>query len=150
MADPTFPATDGVVYALAIRGDTLYLGGSFHAAGGVMTGGFAALDAQSGAPRRVWPRVAGRVYATASDGKGGWYFGGFFTSIAGVGRNGLAHIRADGSLDAWNPSVHGQVYALAIACSTVYVGGSFDSIGGQPRACFGAVDAASGAVLPIN
>ena len=38
-----------------------------------------------------------------------------------------------GLVDAWNPDVDGGVYGMALSGTTLYVGGDFESVGGQPR-----------------
>ena len=49
-----------------------------------------------------------------------------------------------GLATAWDPSAAAEVFALAVSGSTVYVGGEFDTIGGQSRNNLAAVDATSG------
>ena len=148
--DRTIPWTNGAVHALAIAGDTLYIGGAFSAVNGTFTGGHAALDPVTGELDRRWPEAGGSVLACVADGSGGWYVGGTFSSFAGVARAGLAHLRADGSLDGWNPGANGFVTALARIGPVVYAGGAFTTAGGQPRARLAAFDAATGAVLDWN
>ena len=150
LADPHFPATNGWVYSLAFKGDTLYVGGSFSAIGGVPTGGAAAVDSSTAAADPKFPRVLGTVYASLPDGQGGWYIGGLFSSVAGIPRNNLAHLRTDGSLDGWNPGTNGLVRCLASARGRVFVGGAFGSVGGLSRAYVAAVDSTTGGVLPWN
>src|SRR5689334_14320019 len=147
--DPTLWTTDGSVSAMALDGNTLYIGGTF-ARIGPNTGGFATLNDATGALRAGWPRVEGLVGAVAPDGSGGCYIGGSFTSVAGVARLNLAHLRADGTLDGWNPGADGDVRALAVSGSTVYAGGDFTSIGGQARNYIAALDATSGLAMAWN
>jgi hypothetical protein len=61
------------------------------------------LNAKTGRPlARV--RVDGPITAAVSDGHGGWYIGGGFTTVDGHRWVGLARITANGSLDtAWHP-----------------------------------------------
>src|SRR5262249_35994614 len=88
--DPRLWVTDDRVNPVALSGNTLFVGGSFHYVG-PNTGSFVGLDATSGAPRPNWPRVDGTVQAAASDSIGGWYIGGVFQAVAGVPRTNLAH-----------------------------------------------------------
>jgi len=99
--NPNMWVTNGSVDAIATSGNTIYIGGSFTRVG-PNTGSFVGIDAGSGAPVANWPRVTGEVLCSAPDGASGWYIGGTFTSVAGVARGNLAHIRADMTLDAWN------------------------------------------------
>src|SRR5690348_4888057 len=93
--DPKPWATDGPVYAVAVAGGTIYLGGDFHRIG-PNTPHFAAREVPGGAIRAEWPKVDGTVYCSAPDGAGGVFIGGAFTAVNGQPRGGLAHIRADG------------------------------------------------------
>src|SRR5512134_3453315 len=137
--------TDGRVWAAAVAGDLLYIGGEF-AYVGPATGSGVPLDAATGQPPSSFPKVccAGQVYAVVPDGSGGWYIGGSFSSVGGVPRSNLAHILADNTVSDWNPSPTSVVRALALDGSTLYVGGSFGSIGGQARNNIAALDVATG------
>src|SRR5690348_10469879 len=72
--------TDGYVYALARYGRNLILGGQFTQVGPV-TGSSAVADSGTSAPHAPWPRIAGTVLASASDGVGGWFLGGVFGQV---------------------------------------------------------------------
>jgi outer membrane protein assembly factor BamB len=124
-------------------GGTVYIGGYFSRVG-PRVGPWAAVDASSGQIQPGLAQVSGgeaQVLTTASDGSGGWYIGGSFTHVGGVARAGLAHVRADGTLDpTWDPAPNGLVWALARSGSTLFVGGRFTSIGGQARTAIAALD----------
>src|SRR5437667_3517164 len=98
LVNPHLWATNGVVRAMALSGNTLYIGGDFTYVG-PNTGGFANIDATSVTVVPGSPHVDGTVYASAADGQGGWYIGGNFTRVWGEPRSNLAHIRPDGTLD---------------------------------------------------
>jgi len=148
--DPDAWVTDKAVYAIARSADTTYIGGWFTYVG-PYTGNGVPIDAASGAPVPVYPKVNGIVNATVSDGSGGWYIGGTFTQVGEVARKNIAHILSDGSVDAaWNPNANRDVYALAVSGTTVYAGGWFSSIGGQPRNNIAALDATTGAATAWN
>jgi len=138
------PMTDGQVWCMAQQGDTLYIGGRFHTVG-PPSGGFVVIDPATGSQLQGWPAVTGSVAAAAADGQGGWFIGGGFFAVGGVPRSYLAHVRSDGTLDAWNPSVDGPVGALTRVNSLLYLGGGFTSVGGQPHAGAAAVDVQTGA-----
>lgn len=56
---------------------------------------------------------------------------------------------ASGVVDAaWNPQVSPE--ALAISGGTLYVGGFFSTVAGQPRSSLAAIDLATAALLPWN
>ena len=147
---PELPVTNGTVFATALSDDgaTLYLGGDFSYVG-PYTGSGVRLSPSAGTVLPGGARVNGEVLVSVPDGAGGYYIGGQFTSVGGVARNRLAHVLADGTLDAaFDPSVSGgSVFALAFGGGTLYAGGSFDSVGGQARRNLAAVDAATGAVV---
>ena len=88
------------------------------------------------------------------------YVGGFFDTIRGKTRHLLAALDAQtGAILPWNPGVSGsgrqdqgdpRVAAIAVSGRTVYVGGVFDRVGGQPRALLAALDARSGRATAWN
>ena len=143
--EPRFWATDGPVRATVLVDSTLYIGGEFGVVGPV-TGGGAALSRASGRARPESPTIGGTVEAVASDGSGGWYIAGSFSSVGGVARSGLAHLRADLSISPWDPAHDptATIKALAVGDGVVYVGGTFSTIGGQPRRCLAARDTTTG------
>lgn len=91
--------------------------------------------------------INGIVNIAISDGNGGVFIGGSFTKVGNVVRNGVAHIKADKSLDLlWNPNVTYTsppqiVYALALSGNSLYIGGLFTSVGGQNRSGIARVSA---------
>ncbi len=58
--------------------------------------------------------------------------GGEFTSAGGLLRENLAAIGPDGVATAWNPGADGPVEALLRKDGTIYAGGHFATVGGQP------------------
>jgi hypothetical protein len=142
-----------------------YIGGDFTMFNLWDTGGGAAFGQGTDLPDVDFPKVAGSVNAVAGDGSGGFYIGGEFTCIGALNgdadctdtgefvRNRLAHINADGSVDAaWDPSANNTVHAIAVSGSTVYIGGGFTAIGSGPTARnrIAAVSTATGAATDWN
>jgi len=84
------------------------------------------------------------------------YLGGWFWKVGGQLRHSVAAVDATtGALRSWNPNgtLTGflpNVEDIAVSGSTVYVGGTFDAFGGQPRESLAAVDATSGQVKPFT
>ncbi len=138
-----FHVTNGPVHAVALSGNTLYIGGEFTMVGPA-TGCFVATDATTGAVIPGFPKVNGTIYDMASDGAGGWFIGGIFSRVGSVPRLNLAHVLADNSVAAWNPGADGNVNTVEVSGSTVYVGGYFSNTGGQPRNRIAAIDAVTG------
>ena len=127
-----FLTPDGQISALLTINDTIYLGGAFTYLG-IPTGGGAMLNA-NGKPDTDYPQVVGTVQTVVPDGSGGWYIGGLFTYVGASSRLNLAHIRPDKTVDSWNPSPNGAVNTIALAGSTVYLGGNFTKIGSHKPA----------------
>jgi hypothetical protein len=97
----------------------------------------------------------GFAQAIISDGAGGYFIGGNFTSVEGVFKRDLAHITADGSIDNdWTANINdsgiAHVRDLVLANGVLYVCGNFTSINGTNRANLAAINPESGAVLPWN
>lgn len=129
--------------AYSFSNNVIYLGGAFSQVGPAV-GAAAALDVTSGLAQQPYPRVVGTVMAVAPDGSGGWYLGGLFTSIEDQPRTNLAQIDASGALTSWNPGADGEVDAILVSGSTVYVGGLFANTGGAARAFLAALSGSSG------
>ena len=157
---PSGYLTGTVVFAIAVQGDTVIVGGDFTRIGGQPRSCLAALDSQTGEALGWNPSPNYRVHAVTLDG-GIAYVGGEFSSIGGQPRGRLAAVGlADGAVTDWDPRVRARrrpyqypdpsVWALALNGGVLYIGGDFDSLGGEPRAAVGAVDAATAAATSWN
>ena len=121
------------VRAIAVSGNTVYVGGSFTTAGGVATTGLAKWDGAT------WSTVGASglsafasVYAIAV-GVDGLYVGGSFRTAGGINATNIA--RWDGT--NWlslgfglGTSPGTLVNAITVIGTDVYVGGSFTNSGG--------------------
>ncbi len=149
------PDAGDTVYALALSGSTVYLGGAFTTInGGTARNHAAAVDTTTGAIRADWnPGADDTVYALAHSGTT-VYLGGAFTTInGGSPSNHLAAVDDfAGDANSWDPDADGTVYALAVSGPTVYVGGAFASINGGAvkRNLLAAVDATGGTATGWN
>jgi hypothetical protein len=152
------PAFGGGVTATERVGDMLFVAGSFLGASppADARGGLSIHDTSTGTRAQDTVYVTGDVLATMPDGAGGYYIAGNFRIVNGVYRPWLARIRGDGSLDpTFFPIVTGlldvgRVQALARSGNTLFIGGDFDAVHGQPRSNLAAVDATTGALLPFS
>jgi hypothetical protein len=142
--------TDASVYALALSGTTLYVGGAFSNVGGQTRNRGAALDATSGAvlgwnPNASWVSGTGVIKCLAVAG-GVVYAGGDFSTIGGASRSNIAALDpTTGTATTWNPTSSATVNTLTVSGGGVYVGGQFSNIGGSPRSFLAALDPATGA-----
>ena len=152
--DPAFTAdvasegTAGEVRALVRVGSTLYVAGSFTAAGGQPRSDLAAVDATTGSLVGSFdPDPDNDVLALAASGSK-LYVGGTFSTIAGQARTGLAAFdTVTRRLDAWAPALSKpNVSAFAVSPTTLYIAGDFTQVGAASRSCLAAFDLASGSL----
>jgi len=141
------PGTNDIVEALALRGSMLYVGGSFTMIGGQPRTFLAAVDATSGAVAAWNPNPDAGVTALRTTqrliapGNITVYVAGYFTQLGGQPRNTLGSVDGGtGLATTWNPAPDLPVTTLSLRTSnstgeatTIYVGGEFRNIGGQPR-----------------
>jgi hypothetical protein len=140
---------NGDVGAIQVAGGVVYLGGEFSSVGGTPRNSLAALDAATGAATRWNPSISGSVTTLAVEGAS-VYVGGYFSSAGGVQFNLAAFDRTSGRAGAWSPDVEGieelggEISALLVKASTVYVGGEFLRVGGRRRRGLAATDIRTG------
>jgi hypothetical protein len=161
-ASPTWQA-NGIVRAIAYAGGAVYIGGDFTSvrppgakagSGEVARGHLAAFNATTGALLGFNHKANATVYTLElSPDKKKLYAGGDFTTIDGSARGHLAAFDlAGGTLNGgWKPSVSGRVKSISTFGdgTTLYVGGSFGTAGGQPRTNLAAFSSA-GALQPFK
>jgi hypothetical protein len=130
------PSADQPIRSLAATANAIYVGGYFTQAGGLARAGLAALDASTGAATSWNPGVSGsqrRVNALVVRDSV-IYVGGEFLECGGTTRRGLAALSITSGVPTnWYPWTDGEVVAIAVSGSTVYVGGYFNHIRNQAR-----------------
>lgn len=161
----TFDLNGGVVNTIAVKDNTLYIGGQFSAINKSARRNLAAFDLTTGALLPWNPNIFGvgstdpavTVYSIRIKDNLLYVGGKFYAVNTGTTiRPGLAAIDlTTGIVNNWNPLVgdgkttNEFVYSLDIIDNTVYVAGSFNLLGGtQARGNLAAIDATSGAILP--
>ncbi|HKZ13211.1 MAG TPA: hypothetical protein VJL81_05125 [Solirubrobacterales bacterium] len=93
--------------------------------------------------------VGGTVLTSVSDGAGGTYVGGNFTSVGGATRSHLVHLLPDGAVDPnFDPAPDGNVTALLLHGTTLYVAGEFTHIAGASRTHLAALSTVDGTLVP--
>jgi hypothetical protein len=133
----------------------VYLGGSFQRVKGQPRQGLAAVDAATG-EILPWTADMDSGYVEALLVRGNTlYVGGAFKRLGGRPSSSLGALDATTGLATdWNPGltewgvVTPRVRALALVATTLYVGGTFASLGGEPRICLAAVDTPTGLATP--
>lgn len=141
--DPGFPIGSGVT-TLATGGTTVYVGGS---------PGLRAVDATTGAAVPGFSVTLDSSPTSLLVSGSILYVGGYFSTVNGSARRGLAAISvATGSLLPLGADVGAGewVNTLALDGTTLYVGGDFNSLGGIARRNLGALDVASGSATAFD
>ena len=81
--------------------------------------------------------VGGPVYAVAAQADGKVLIGGDFTTVNGTGRNRIARLNGDGTLDTgFDPGAGANYWVSAVAIQAdgkVLIGGGFDTVDGTAR-----------------
>ena len=144
--DFTFLATGSganfAVNAAAIQSDgKIVIGGRFTTINGTTRNHIARLNADGTLDTSFLAAgsgVNGEVFSLALQSDGKTVFGGFFTSVNGTARNGIARLNSDGTNDASfqaaGSGVNNSVFAVAIQSDgRVLIGGLFTNVNGAER-----------------
>ncbi len=136
-------------YALAVSGDSLYVGGVFTQADGQPATSLAVWNGNDWNP--IGTGFNNGVYALTSDGNGGVYVGGQFTTVAGISRGDLVHWNGS-AFGSVSSGVNNTVSALATDASALYAGGWFDEAGSTKITSlhFGALNGAGVSAVALS
>jgi hypothetical protein len=158
------PNVHGTVFAVAVSGSTVYLGGNFDSVRAQPAANLAAVDATTGRLLSWGASANGVVRAIEIAPNGNIFVGGSFTRVNGASRQRLAEIRPNGAVTAWHPRV-GQISGLcpprcpptvftidfSTDGDTVFFGGHFGTVNGTARNEVAAVGTGDGTnLLPWN
>jgi hypothetical protein len=133
------PNADGTVNVLAANGDIVYVGGEFANIGSAARRAVAALNGTGAmaAQATTWDPSPDNAVTQIAFANNTVYIAGTFTNVGSTARAGIAAIDAAGvgALKEWNPAITpaNSVSTLAASADTVYLGGSFTSVGSMPR-----------------
>jgi Immunoglobulin I-set domain/Immunoglobulin domain len=149
-----FPEIHGqAIYAMVDDGrGGWYLGGDFHEVGGLTRSNLVHILSDDSVAPDFQPNPDGAVRALALDGDV-LYVGGEFGIVASENRRRLAAWDVAGNqLLAWNPettnsSGSNYIATLAVSDTTVFAGGFFTHLNGQPLRHLAALDKATGLAL---
>jgi len=142
--------------ALSNDGQTLYVGGDFSLVDGLLRNRAAAINTVTGAITD-WNPDANSVITSMALSQDGQtvYVGGFFSNIGGQQRSGIAALDAEtGLATSWNPvptfTAGIGIRDIVVSGDTIYVAGSFTSMGGQTRNRLAALNADTALATPWN
>ena len=137
--NPGARGTNSDVEALAVQTDgKILMGGSFTTVGGQTRNNIARLNADGSVDAAFNADTDFDVWDLAVQKDGKIVVGGNFGTLDGQPRRGIGRLNADGTMDTTfnnlGTSAFGSVRVLALqADGKILVGGSFTTLGGQPR-----------------
>ncbi|BBH66494.1 hypothetical protein ACTI_31790 [Actinoplanes sp. OR16] len=146
---------DGTVWALALVGDTVVVGGAFTRVADAKRRvtlnrkNIFAFGLYDGEIRSFAPQVDGAIYSLAAGDDYSVYLGGGFKSVNGAGQRGLARVslRDGGRIGSFGARINwGDVRALASRGNQLYAAGTFSAVNGVGRVGLARLNASTGAV----
>jgi hypothetical protein len=153
--DFTPQVQDGTVYALALVGRTVVVGGDFtevadaHETTYSRRRSLFAYDLTTGAISTFAPQLNGAVLGLAAGPNNTVYVGGGFTSVNGAAQAGVTQLDVGSGqrVSGFAASINdGDVRGLAYSGGWLYLGGAFRRVDGQARPGLARVNGTSGAL----
>ena len=154
--NPGSGATNGAVYAVAVRAGKVLIGGSFRKVNGVTRNGMAQLNADGSLDGNfqlnlLGAGASGSVYAIAVQADGKVLVGGDFTNFNNTARYRIARLNAfDGTLDSFQNSMAGadaEVHSVVVQPDgKVLVGGYFTRVNGTTNCAVARLSPADGSL----
>ncbi|MFI7602176.1 hypothetical protein [Actinoplanes sp. NPDC049681] len=148
------PATsvgfDGLVYATAYAGNTVFVGGSFRNAlvdgRSVPRKRLAAIDARTGELLPWAPTTNGTVFGLTGFGQS-LYITGKFTTVGDQARGGLADVNLrTGAVGTLRHTIKGEGHTLTVGGGRLFLGGAISAVDGRTQRNLAAFNLATGAL----
>src|SRR5262249_13905362 len=133
------PSVDNTVSTLFISGSVIYAGGSF-------TGSLEAINFDGTVHGQFHPVAEPPcgIEAILASGDNVFVGGSFNLSIGDRPRNYFAVLDTSGHGTTWDPYASSDVKSFALNGNTLYVGGTFQELGGTSHDGLGALDLTTG------
>ncbi|MFT6948721.1 MAG: hypothetical protein ACJARP_003155 [Vicingaceae bacterium] len=141
----------GVVSALEIHNNLLYIGGSFGVfANGLLRYNACAIDLTSDTLTSWHPDPNMSVKSIKISGNT-VYLGGDFTTIGGLSRIGFAAVDIrTGTSNSLTMNANGSVNSMVLDNSKIYIGGDFTTVNGQARNRLASIDSSMASLTTWN
>nr|WP_244934777.1 hypothetical protein [Leptospira jelokensis] len=149
------PEFDFGIVTMHLKGDRLFLGGSFETINGNPRLGFAAIDLPHYQlnPTNFELSGLGTEIRAITSGNGQIFFGGYgMTIVKGQTRNAVAAISEETlALTQWNPNLDtGSATSLLVVGDAVFIGGLYTSLNGNNTISnYRAVDTVTGTAISL-
>nr|MBP7512434.1 hypothetical protein [Bacteroidia bacterium] len=117
---------NGTVYCQKQVGNTLYVGGNFTSVD-VNSGSLVGINLANPNVTVPMPTVNGLIYTIVSDGTGGFFIGGSFTTVGGLPRKNFARITSTMSVHSMDLGFDNIVKKIVTHSGKAYVVGNFNN-----------------------
>jgi hypothetical protein len=137
------------VNALAVSGDSVWIGGAFGSISGISRQNMALTDGITGQVLSPLAETNGEVLSLHVNGNDLWIGGSFMGTVNGVPRENVAIVdRSSGTVNPYDPSADDRVYVVNSNNLVVAMGGQFEQLGSVDRNGGYAIVGSTGELLP--